>query len=162
MPDNVEHFLKFILSRHAVYVAREAGKPQPWSDDLILQQNKFCNILRENDRVTRWIAKNWREPHKDDRHLWFALVIARRCINLPNTLKKIGYPVPWDPDHFLRVLERRKRKGKPVFNPGAYKLIVSGQSGDLAELQVELILNPLWQARSEFKATLRRHAGDVS
>lgn len=157
MPDNVEKLVKFILARYAVYVAREAGKAQPWSSDPILQRFKFCNVFREDDRVTRWIARDWREPHQDDRHLWFAFVVARRCINLPETLEKLGYPVPWDADHFLRVLARRKRKGKPVFNPGTYKLIVSGQSGNLADLHVELILNPLWQARDRF----RPHSDDT-
>ena len=137
-------------------MAREVGKPRPWSSDPILESYKFCNVAREDDRVTRWIAHNWREPHKEDRHLSFALVVARRCINLPGTLKKLGYPVPWDADHSLRVLARN-RKGKPVFNPAAYKLIVSGQSGDLAELQVELILNPLWHARDKF----RPHSDDT-
>src|ERR1700730_13592075 len=155
--DKVEHFLKFMLARHAVYVAREAGKPQPWSSDPILQGYKFCNAYRELDRVTRWISANWRQPHKDDRNFWFASVLARRCLNLPSTMKKLGYPVPWDPDHFLRVIERRGRTGKPVFNSAAYKLIVSGQSGDLAKLQVRLILDPLWDARHR----LRPHSSDT-
>jgi hypothetical protein len=157
MPDKVKQFVIFILARYAVYLARKAGKTWPWSSDPILQHFKFCNVFREHDRVTRWLSVSWREPHQDDRHLWFAFVVARRCINLPGTLKKLGYPVPWHPDHFLRVLERRKRKDKPVFNPAAYKLILSGQSGDLAELQVKLILDPLWHARSRF----RPHSDDT-
>ncbi len=157
MSENVKGFVKFILSRHAVYVARDAGKERPWSNDPILQTYKFCNAFREDDRVTRWIARHWREPYKDDRHLWFALAVARRCINLPGTLRKIGYPVPWEPDHFLRVIERRKRKGKKIFNSAAYKLIVSGQSGDLAELQVKFVLNPLWASRDKF----RPHSNDT-
>lgn len=151
MTDNVKRFVAFILARHAVYVARDAGKPQPWSSDPILQRFKFCNVFREDDRVTRWITRHWREPHCDDRHLWFALVVARRCVNFPRTLRQLGYPVPWNPDHFLRVLARRKRNGKPIFNSEPYKLILSGQSGSLSELHVELILNPLWHARSEFR-----------
>jgi len=148
--DNVERFVGFICARHRAFLRRAAGKPRPWSSDPILQRCKFCNAYRELDRVTRWIAENWREPHKDDRHLWFALVIARRCINWPATLSKIGYPVPWEPGHFLAVLERRKKKGKQVFNSDAYKLIVSGQRGDLAELQVRLLLDPLWEGRDRF------------
>lgn len=157
MTDNAGRLVKFILARHRVYKRREAGKPQPWSSDPILQQYKFCNIYRELDRVTRWIAVNWREPNKDDRHLWFALVVARRCINLPDTLRDLGYPIRWGPDHFLRVLERRKRKGKPIFNQAAYKLILSGQKGNLAKIQVELVLNPLWHARDKF----RPHSDDT-
>ncbi len=151
MAGNTERLINFIVSRYAVYLAREAGKPQPWSDDPILQRFKFCNVFRELDRVTRWITGHWREPHKNDPHLWFALVIARRCINWPRTLSKIGYPVPWDSGHFLSVLSRRRKAGKQVFNSDTYKLILSGQPGDLAELQVRLLLNPLWAARDRFK-----------
>jgi hypothetical protein len=157
MTDNLNRFVNFILARHNVYLAREAGKPQPWSSDPILQGYKFCNVLREDDRVTRWIAANWREPNQNDRHLWFALVVARRCINLPCTLAKIGYPVPWARDHFLRVLERRKKAKKQVFNSEPYKLIVSGKRGDLGELQVKFLLDPLWQDRHR----LRPHSGDT-
>jgi hypothetical protein len=151
MSERKDRFIRFIVARHSVYLAREAGKQEPWSNDPILQHNKFCNVFRECDRVTRWIAANWREPHKDDKHLWFSILVARRCINLPSTLKKLGYPVPWDPNHYLHLMERLERKGKPIFNQPAYKLIVSGQSGALGKLQVELILNPLWQARDKFR-----------
>ena len=30
-------FLKFIIARHAVYMAREVGQPRPWLTDPILQ-----------------------------------------------------------------------------------------------------------------------------
>jgi hypothetical protein len=116
MTDNVKRFVIFILARYLTSIARRDGKPQPWSRDPILQKYKFCNVFREDDRVTRWIAANWREPHEGDRDLWFALVVARRCINLPVTLADIPYPVPWDPEHFLRVLERRRKGRKQVFN----------------------------------------------
>jgi len=157
MTDNAKRFVKFILPRQRVHVRREAGKPQPWSSDPILQHYKFCNVFREDDRVTRWISANWREPHKDERDLWFALVVARRCINWVPTLSKLGYPNPWDPEHYLSTLERRKRKGKRVFNSEAYKLIISGKSGNLADLQVEFLLNPLWEARER----LRPHHDDT-
>jgi hypothetical protein len=157
MSHNVKYFLKFILARYEIYVARQTGMPRPWSTDAILQRYKFCNTYRELDRVTRQIAKLWREPHKDDRHLWFALVVARRCVNLPATLAGIGFPVPWDPDHFLRVLERRKKSGKQVFNSEPYKLIVSGQSGDLGQLHVKFVLDPVWQDRDR----LRPHSDDT-
>jgi hypothetical protein len=151
MKSKVELFLEFIVKRHGIRVAREAGEPQPWTEDPILQHYKFCNAFREMDRVTRWVAKYWREPNKNDPDFWFASVVARRCINLPGTLREIGYPVPWDPDNFLPALERRKNAGKQVFNSAPYRLLVSGQSGDLGELQVELILNPLWASRNVYR-----------
>jgi len=67
----------WISEREAIRVRREAGQPKPWTDDPILQEGRFCNIRRENDRVTCWIAQNWREPHADDPELWFAMAVAR-------------------------------------------------------------------------------------
>lgn len=151
MASKIEQFVKFILARHAVYAAREAGKPRPWSNDPILQHYKFCNVFRELDRVSRWIAANWREPNKTDPDFWFASLVARRSVNLPATLSEVGYPVPWNPNHFLSVLARRKKAGKRRFNSDAYKVILSGRSGDLAETQVSLVLNPLWAARDRYR-----------
>jgi hypothetical protein len=151
MKIEIESFVGFIAARYKIQLAREVGQPQPWSDDPILQRFKFCNIFRELDRTSLWIAKYWREPNKNDPDFWFASVLARRCINLPATLREIGYPIPWDPQNFLSVLERRKKAGKPIFNSTAYRLILSGQSGDLGELQAELILNHLWTSRKIYR-----------
>jgi hypothetical protein len=37
----------------------------------------FCSVRREDDRVSRWIAENWRDPHADDPNLSFAMTVAR-------------------------------------------------------------------------------------
>jgi hypothetical protein len=78
-------------------------------------------------------------------------LLARRCINSPATLSEVGYPIPWKPVRFLEAIERRKKSGKRIFNSDAYKVIVSGQSGDLAEVQVKTVLNPVWAARHELR-----------
>jgi len=148
---DLRRFTEFVVARNAVRIAREAGKREYWSPDPILRNFHFCNISRENDRVTRWIAANWREPHQADPDLWFASVLARRCINLPDTLTEIGYPVPWNPDHYLEVTKQRTRRGKQRFNSRAYRLTLNDQSGDLPERQVKFLLNPLWAARDKFR-----------
>jgi hypothetical protein len=63
---HTEEFMKFIVEREAVRAAREYGKPWPWTADPILQQYKFCNVQREDDRVTRWVATNWRKDYATD------------------------------------------------------------------------------------------------
>jgi len=105
----------FIVARHGVYVNRQLGKPKPWTNDLILRQYRFCNVYRELDKVTKWIARNWRTPNQDDPHLWFAMLVAR-YINEPDTLKELGYPVPWNLKLWLRAVEYRKSIGQNVFN----------------------------------------------
>ena len=151
MRDNTREFIKFVIARHAIYVARKSKREWPWTKDPILRQYKFCNIYRELDRVTRWISANWRQPNQNDPDFWFAAFLARRCINLPATLSVVGYPIPWKPDVFLDAIECRSKMGKRVFNSDAYKVIVSGQSGDLAEVQVRTLLKPVWAARNELR-----------
>jgi hypothetical protein len=110
----------FMHERHQIYVRRSRGLSKPWSSNPIFQQWKFCNIYRELDRVSIWIRENWREPHNGDRRMWFAMAVAR-YINEPETLRDIGYPVPWKRLRVLRVMEQRQKRGERVFG-GAYFL----------------------------------------
>ena len=87
-------FVQFIRVREAIRLRRAAGAPPPWTDNQILREWSFCNVRREEDRVTRWIAERWRNPHADDPDLWFAMAVAR-FVNWPDALAEIGYPVPW-------------------------------------------------------------------
>src|SRR5262245_11963223 len=109
---------EFIAERHAIYLRRKAGQPKPWTQDPILQAFRFCNVYRELDTETKWIADNWRSPHRSDPDLWFALVVAR-LVNWHETLDELGYPVPWQPDRFVKVLEGRMQRRQKVFT-GAY------------------------------------------
>src|SRR6185369_9375761 len=79
-----------------------------------LQAYRFCNVYREFDTVTQWIAKHWRDPHSGDPDLWFALCVAR-LVNWPGSLQAVGYPVPWSPARFKRVMTARKASGAKTF-----------------------------------------------
>lgn len=126
----------------------------PWSDDPIFQKTPFCNVRREDDRVTRWIAENWREPHADDPDLWFAMVVAR-FVNEPDTLAEIGYPVPWDAQHFLGVMAARGTRGAKLYREDAYMIWADnrpGRSGQPKQVyQAEEIFGPLWRDRKELR-----------
>jgi 5-hmdU DNA kinase-like protein len=156
---HTEEFVKFILERERIRVAREVGQPWPWTDDPILRQYKFTNIHRENDRVTRWLASNWRLIHASDPDLWFAFTVFRRGLNWPDTAIELGYPIPWDPAHYVDVCRQRKVRGERVFESGAYKLMVSHAlskklepyASDAAEQQVRCIFNPIWARRDYYR-----------
>src|SRR6266576_1415186 len=143
----VRRFVDFVLARNSARVSRETGRAQPWSSDPILQSFHFCNVNREDDRTTRWLAANWRANHLTDRDLWFPLVLARRCINLPEVLSNLGFPNPWNPNHYLAFMADRKKAGEPSFNLGAYRLGFTGRQHGLGEFQVRRLLNPLWADR---------------
>ena len=146
-------FVKFIKAREQLRINKEAGKAV-WTKDPILEVYRFCNVRREDDKVTRWIADNWRTPHADEPDLWFAMVIAR-IFNKPSTLEAIGFPLPWKPAAVRRTLVARRAAG-PIFN-GAYIVSTNGKPGDKLEYLFEQVFAPLWRDR----AKLRPVAGDT-
>lgn len=142
---NIDHAVYWITEREAIRKRREAGGPKPWTDDPILRDHRFCNVRREHDAVTRHIAAGWREPHADDPNLWFAMAVAR-FTNLPGTLDELGYPVPWDRDHFKRVLAARMDRGEPYLGP-AYKITGGRRGQGTIAYLADDVLNRLWRSR---------------
>lgn len=134
----------FVKLRHKIYCLRQAGKPKPWTGDPILQQYRFCNVYRELDKVTVWIAKNWRMPHRADPELWFAMTVAR-LVNWPDTLQHLGYPVPWRMQNFIDCMRDRMEQGKAW--GGAYIVSTNGNKMDKELYIASRVLNPLWTNR---------------
>jgi len=141
----------FIQERHRIYERKEKGLPKPWTKDPILQAYRFCNVYRERDTVTQWIAANWRGPHANDPDLWFAMVVAR-LVNWPDTLAELGYPVPWNPVHFVKTLQSRAKRGEKVFS-GAYIVSTNGFTMDKAEYLMRHVLTPMWNRRDALSPT---------
>lgn len=141
---NLQELKNFIEERQRIYLKKEAGEPWPWTEDPILQKFSFCNIYREQDKVTKWIRENWREPYKDDQNLWFAMAIARQ-INWPPTLQAIGYPVKWEPKKVLNIMQERAKRGEQNYS-SAYMLTAGGHPGkDKPTITVMHALDPLYQ-----------------
>jgi site-specific DNA-adenine methylase len=146
----VGRLIDFIVERWRIHQRRAAGQPKPWTQDPILQNNRFCNVFREWDTETVWITTHWRAPHSDDPDLWFALVVAR-MVNWHETLAAIGYPVPWCPEHFVTVLEERQKRGAKVFT-GAYTIPAAQNCpGSKAQYLAEKILTPMWHSRERLR-----------
>jgi alpha-glutamyl/putrescinyl thymine pyrophosphorylase clade 1 len=141
--------LHWIEEREAIRIRRASGAPWPWTDDPILRVWSFCNVRREYDRATKWIAANWRDPHVDNPDLWFAMVVAR-LVNWPDTLAEIGFPVPWNPEQFLRVMADRKQRGKNCYGP-AYKIGTAGRSMEKPPYQAQCVFTPMWERRAKLR-----------
>lgn len=140
----INELFNFIYERHAIYQRRAQGKPKPWTKDLILQQYKFCNVYRELDTVTQWIANNWRWPHREDPNLWFAMCVAR-LVNWPVTMEEMKYPVPWNPRHFMTIMNSGTPTGKRW--GGAYIVSTNGNKISKEIYIAERVLTPLWDDR---------------
>jgi hypothetical protein len=138
-------FMKFIIERHRIYERREKGAPPPWTTDKILQTYRFCNVYRELDRVTQWIATEWRTPNESYKDLWFAMVVAR-LLNRIETLEALAFPREWNHQKFLQCIQEIRADGLKVFS-AAYIVSTGGKSMDKAKYLAEYVLDPLWKQR---------------
>lgn len=139
-------YFKTAEERYNIYLRRVANKPPPWTKDPIFQKYKFCNLLREHDKVTIWLRENWREPYADHPNLPFAMALAR-LINWPPTLEEIGFPKRWNPDKALGTLHRRKDEGEKIYT-GAYLLGSCPKGSERSIYLVNSVLTPLHRALS--------------
>jgi hypothetical protein len=78
----------FVQEREFVRLEKLDGAPAPWTEDALLQKYRFCNVRRRDDRVSKWLIKNWYDPYRNSSRLWFMAVVAR-WINWPPMLDKL-------------------------------------------------------------------------
>lgn len=148
----------WMTERQAIWERRESGQPKPWTADRILQQFRFCNVFRELDKVTVWIARNIRERFAEHDHLWFMLAVAR-TINHPPTLAALmeshgAWPAHphFKPEFMAQVLQCRKDSGAQVYT-GAY--MIRAESNTRApwynwtkqDYIARIVLGRLWEDR---------------
>jgi 5-hmdU DNA kinase, helical domain len=149
-PVDLSQLFYVARERQRVYERRSSGARPPWTSDGILQNFRFANVYREQDKTTAWIAENWRITHKEDPLVWFAMVVARQ-FNLISTLKAVAYPVPWDP----AAVRNSIKMCAPVFNT-AYKIIGGMPKGHTTlDFVVDFVAASLWRRRAEVTAGLQ-------
>jgi len=149
--------------RQMIYVRRQRGEQPPWTHNPILQNYKFCNVYREQDTVTQWLRENWLIPFASHANLWFACCLARQ-INFVPSLATIGFPVKWEPDKALALLQNRAARGEKNYS-SAYMLTATGfpkGSIDKPSITVKHVLqsvyNKAWKQPPPFTSLQATHA----
>ncbi len=51
-------YWRFAAARQEIFFHKLRGTPQPWTDDPILRDYKFCNTYRASDRVSQFLIKS--------------------------------------------------------------------------------------------------------
>ena len=132
MTPNQEQLVYWISERESIRIKKEQGLPAPWSDNPIMQQVYFCNVNREDDKVTRWILSNWN--YNTSPELFTFAIIVARIFNLPSTLEALNQPIH-DVETWLKDAEETlsdlQLDGKTIWN-GAYIVSTNGQKIDKA------------------------------
>lgn len=152
--DSYKRLLYWIKERELIRRKKEVGQPPPWTTDPILAAYRFCNVRREDDRVTIWIRENIREPFADHPQLWFMLCIARQ-INLPATLEALikfgGWPDTrkWNAPRARQIMQKMQADGKQVYT-GAYMVRGPTEAGmSKPEWTIDHVMLPLWERHNE-------------
>jgi hypothetical protein len=156
----VDQLVAYLIEREAIRVRKEIERlPPPWTTDLILAAGHFCNVRRNDDKVTRWTMAHIIAPHRDDPDLWHKIVIAR-CVNEPDALAELDWSAPFDPQAIRATLDARQARGGTVYRTKAYKPPlppVELKGMGITEYLTEYIWPPLWRDREE----LRPRDGDT-
>lgn len=120
----------FVNERHRIYLAKEAGKPPPWTKDPVLQQYKFTNVFRQLDRVTKEYTRLVNTPFFRKRPVLLIFnTILFRFFNWPPTYSSFetnGLTAHWDEDAARELLKARRDLGHQIFT-GAY-IVTNGAS----------------------------------
>lgn len=152
---DVEKLVDFIKARELVRKAHDKGYRDLQSVsglDPIITKYRFCNVRRNDDRVTKWIHLNYMDLN--DPFPWFTLTVAR-LFNYPQSLSNIKQAViPFRPATMADILQKRKLAGLKNFN-AAYIVSTNGRAMDKATYLIEEVLEPLWAKREAISASLR-------
>lgn len=157
----IDPFFEYARARYQLMLDREANFERPWSKDPILQQYRFCNVFREDDKTTKWIRKHITDAGYGEKILQ-AMVIAR-WFNRIETLERLLPPKDCEPPYFLKNMfyswdsdeVRRRLKDVHPLVTGAYMIKTPAKMNKLdgviwcleqflphAEDTVQLLLQP--------------------
>lgn len=142
----IQRLEHWIIEREKIRLARKKNQKRPWTSDPILQNYRFCNVRRMDDKVSMWLLKNWYEPHFNHPLMLPAVALAR-FVNNPESLAlitEIVFSDVWRPHEIGEALRAYRDEGGTVFN-GAY--MVRGNDGqDKISSVLDFYVNSLFVA----------------
>lgn len=141
LPENKTDALAYwINERYMIKMKRDARMDPPWSDNPYMANVRYCNVHREDDKVTRWLADHWRP----ERHAAWEMLLAR-MINWIPTLQSIYTEVnPWN----IGVLDKVRGEMKSLRDTGeqifgnAYTISTNGLSMDKVDYVIDRVICP--------------------
>lgn len=111
---------RFIKERINIWKKKSLGGRQPYTEDIILSQYRFCNIFREFDRQTIEIH-SLLNPLRDNFPLWLLNMFYCRMVARTQTIQDVGL-LSFDAEKNAELYKRlatspRPRYGSPYVFP---------------------------------------------
>lgn len=113
----------FACERQNIFVKKNNGESAPFTEDPILQEYKFCNSYRVNDRVSQYLLKNviYNGTKYSDEDMLFRIVLFK-LFNKESTwelLMKHFQDITlktFDMKEYSKVLETAISSGQKIYN----------------------------------------------
>lgn len=150
MPRTAE-LIYWISEREEMRKRREANEPRwryGWSDDPHMGTVRYCNVRREDDKVTRYIADKWRTPDMPVSRM----VLARMVNYIPSLDKMLPYRD--DLAGVESVLKSTRAVGDKIWT-AAYTISTCGQSMDKVDYVLGVVRASQALPASSLKTTLQ-------
>ena len=143
IPEELNRYSYWQRERESIRIKKESGDvPGPWTDDKILQDFKFCQVFREDDRTTRWFKSHIRENLRNDEDVLMATIIFRwfNLIETGRTLIENNLLHKWDRRKAITQITKQ-----PKWITGAY--IIKTPNGMDKVTGVSECISHIWKAR---------------
>ncbi len=119
--------------------------PHGHSADPHMGLVRYCNVRREEDKVTKWIAENWRKPNAKSPMLGAGMALARMVNYIPS-LQAIG-KMPLNVlmlERAKEVLQVQRANGGKIWT-SAYTISTNGHSMDKLDYVFDKVLRPVYE-----------------
>lgn len=94
----MDELMWFCRERQWIYRAKEAGHSAPWTKDKTLQTKKFCNIFRDQDRLSVFINGWLLGTDQPFLNVLYARFACKQSV------LEMNYLEDWLPDDFLHYI----------------------------------------------------------
>ena len=141
--EELNRYCYWQIERENIRLQKEVSQlPPPWTNDSILQEYKFCQVFREDDRTTRWFREHIREPMKNSPDVLMATVIFRWFNWIPTgrTLIENDLLKNWNRKKAIEEITKQ-----PKWITGAY--IIKTPNGMDKVTGVAECVSHMWQDR---------------
>ena len=152
LAEELDRFCYWQTERESIRVKKEEYKlPAPWTDDPILQEFKFCQVFREDDRTTRWFRTHIREPLANSSDVIMATIIFRWFNFIPTgrTLVENDLHRNWEGDKAIQLIRKQ-----PKWVTGSY--IIKTPNGMDKVTGVAECIDTMWKDKESILSQLHK------
>jgi alpha-glutamyl/putrescinyl thymine pyrophosphorylase clade 1 len=110
-----DQFFAYARERYQILLKRRRGDARPWTTDPILSKYRFCNVFREDDITTMWMAEHVRQPLRDKPECLLATVLFRWFNRITTGEAIFSQTVMTSPNNWATPWELYLKQGRVDF-----------------------------------------------